>query len=41
MVARSIVETVQSISNEQECLSLLDIINKLSDDIGKQISSLK
>lgn len=37
MVARSIVETVQSISNEQECLSLLDIINKLSDDIEPSV----
>ena len=35
MVARSIIETVQSIQNRQECLSLLEIITKLSDDTGK------
>jgi len=34
MVARSIIETVQSIQNRQECLSLLEIITKLSDDTG-------
>jgi len=37
MVARSIVETVQSISNEQECRSLLEIITKLSDDIEPSV----
>lgn len=37
MVARSIVETVQSISSKQECLSLLEIITKLSDDIEPSI----
>lgn len=34
MVARSIIETVQSIQNKQECLSLLEIITKLADDFG-------
>lgn len=37
MVARSIVETVQSICTEQECLSLLEIITKLSDDIEPSV----
>ena len=35
MVARSIFETVQSVTNEQECFSLLEIITKLSDDLGE------
>lgn len=37
MVARSIVETVQSVTNQQECLSLLEIITKLSDDIEPSV----
>jgi len=32
MVARSIVDTAQSVSTQQECISLLEIISKLSDD---------
>ena len=34
MVARSIVETAQSIATDQECASLLEIVSKLADDSG-------
>ena len=34
MVARSLIETVQSIQSVQECLSLLDVITQLSNDLG-------
>jgi len=37
MVARSIIETVQSIQNAQECLSLLEVITKLSNDIEPSV----
>lgn len=43
MVARSIVETVQSLTTEQhstteqECLSLLEIVKKLADDIEPSV----
>lgn len=37
MVARSIVETVQSLGTRQECQTLLEIITKLSDDIEPSI----
>merc|ERR1719354_919752 len=37
MVARSVVETVQSLSTRHECLTLVDIIGKLSDDMEPSI----
>lgn len=39
MVARSIIETVQSIQTRQECLSLLEIITQLSDDVEASVRS--
>ena len=34
MVARSIVETAQAVTTQQECLALLEIVTKLSQDVG-------
>ncbi|XP_065675978.1 serine/threonine-protein phosphatase 4 regulatory subunit 1 isoform X2 [Hydra vulgaris] len=37
MVARSIVETVQAINTQQECLALLEIVSKLSQDFEPSV----